>query len=88
VDEESVEQLESKPGQADASGWWLWLWVAVAVLIFYPLSVGPAVLLHQAFPAARPAIETVYQPLLVLDAKVPTFRKAIRWYVEKVWLGG
>ena len=54
----------------------------VMLLIAYPLSLGPAILVHpRCGPTAQGVIEAVYLPLQFLHENTP-LRKPLDWYVS------
>jgi hypothetical protein len=71
------------PPNGGSSGWLLW--VLVFIFVAYPLGIGPAAKLHRCCPRARPAIETVYKPLVVLMEHCYPVRDSMLWYLSKVW---
>jgi hypothetical protein len=80
-----MEEAPTKPGfgQSANSGAALWLLCAfILVLVIYPLSIGPAVILHQTHPAWRPAIELAYKPIVTLMERNPSIRALFTRYVE------
>lgn len=61
------------------------LWLLVFLFIVYPLSMGPAAVLHKQWPAARPAIEAFYAPIVFLIANYPAVEKFYAWYITRLW---
>jgi hypothetical protein len=54
-------------------------------LVLYPLSIGPAAIMHQKHAAARPALEAVYKPVTALVDYSPRVQRLLLWYMWKVW---
>jgi hypothetical protein len=63
---------------------WL-VWGLLFVVVVYPLSIGPAAMLHSRFRLARPVIEAIYAPVVFLIEHSKPAEKFFSWYVEKVW---
>ncbi len=87
-----MDDTSSQPGTQEPQttsargGSTLWLIMAVfLLLVIYPLSIGPAAIIHQKHPAARPAIEVVYKPVTALVDHSPRAQTLLLWYMQKVW---
>jgi hypothetical protein len=61
------------------------LWFFFILFIVYPLSIGPAALLHEKAPFARPAIEAAYAPITLVCNHCRPIQKAFEWYLINVW---
>ena len=77
------EEIRTKEGAGFGS---FVVWVC-AVLVFYVLSIGPAVRLHEkaASQSLKTTIEIVYAPVVVLIENTP-LRTAGEWWVSQ-WRG-
>jgi hypothetical protein len=72
--------------QPDAPGTYLLWFISVlfALLIFYALSVGPAIKLRGWFPSAQPAMRAFYSPLRIVANHSEQVRRFLNWYV-RLW---
>jgi hypothetical protein len=61
---------------------WRWLGFACSALIFYVVSVGPALAVTQGRPAWDPLFDTVYWPLDWLCQESMSCYAAANWYLE------
>lgn len=72
-------------GSASGGHFSLFVWAFLFCLVVYPLSIGPAALIHQKHPPLRPVIETSYRPLTELMEVSPPVERTISWYARTVW---
>ncbi len=73
------------PEPAGGSGYSLLAWIGFILLVAYPLSIGPAALIHQKSPPLRPFIEGAYKPITVLADKSNVVRNCLTWYIRAIW---
>ncbi len=77
------QQVDERPHNFYTPG--LWSWIAFFILVLYPLSIGPAVHLHNAVPPLRKPIETFYTPLVYAARHSRAIDSFFRWYIQRVW---
>ena len=58
--------------------------VLFALILFYALSVGPAIKFRDCFPSARPAMRAFYSPLRITANHSERVRIFLNWYV-RLW---
>jgi hypothetical protein len=72
-------------GPQRGSGFATWLLWFLIFLLFYTLSVGPALKVYDRYPATQTAIEFFYIPLDFLDHHCPGAHRFFKWYINQVW---
>jgi len=79
------EEPKSDTRYAHSWTWWLF-WACFIVFVIYPLSLGPAVRLHNK-GIWKPQIRILYKPLELAYDSSPNCAKIIDWYL-KLWGAG
>lgn len=62
----------------------LLLWMSI-LLVLYLLGIGPAARVHLKYPAARPALEVLYAPVVFACNRSPAISNAVLWYLTTIW---
>ena len=70
---------------AGRKGLGIFVWVCVLLFIVYPLSMGPAMKLHEVGLLPKPVIPLVYKPIIFVSDRVPLVSSFFDWYFVKIW---